>query len=152
MKIVSAYTDFIGLQFNQARMSVKAPNLYAAITNSGSVARLGEVTVLRMDGAGAVAVPSLAFTTAARWANSRPAAGILQKDRMTFLDRFELLLARPASMVQTRGSAKPLYDLLLSMERIGLDIHEWSIPHAVEELIKEAAASQEPTGKDAPKT
>ncbi|MGH8453617.1 MAG: hypothetical protein ACRES4_03300 [Nevskiales bacterium] len=129
-------------------MVAKAANLYAAVTQTGSVARLGEVTVLRMDGAGAIAAPALTFNTVARWAQGKPATGILQKDRMLFLDRFEIFLARPASMVQTRGSAKPLYDLLQAMERIGLDIHEWSIPHSVEELIKETAGAQEPT-KDA---
>jgi hypothetical protein len=129
-------------------MVAKAPNLYAAVTQRGSIARLGEVTVLRMDGAGAVAVPTMAFTAMARWAQGKPPTGILQKDRMLFLDRFELFLARPGSIVQTRGSAKPLYDLLLAMERIGLDIHEWSIPNAVEELIKEAASAQGPVKKD----
>jgi hypothetical protein len=125
-------------------MVTKAPNLYASITQSGSVSRYGDVTVLRMDGAGAIATPSLAFTTVARWANGRPSNGILQKDRMQFLERFEIFLARPSSMVQTRGSAKPLYELLQAMARVGLDIHEWSIPHSVEELIKEASATQEP--------
>ncbi len=133
-------------------MVTKAPNIYAAITQSGSVSRYGDVTVLRMDGAGAIAAPTLVFTTVARWANGRPSSGILQKDRAQFLERFDLFLARPSSMVQTRGSAKPLYDLLQSMERVGLDIHEWSIPHSVEELIKEAGATQEPAkqgqGKD----
>jgi hypothetical protein len=124
-------------------MAAKAANLYAAVTQSGSVVRLGEITILRMDGAGAVAVPTISFTVTARWASGRPASGIPQRDRMQFLDRFELFLARPSSMVQTRGSAKPLYDLLKAMERSGLDIHEWSIPNAVEELIKEAALSQD---------
>lgn len=125
-------------------MVAKAPNLLAAVTQSGSVSRQGDVTILRLDGAGAIAAPTLSFTATARWANGKPATGILQKDRMMFLDRIEVFLARPASMVQTRGSAKPLYDLLQAMERVGLDIHEWSIPHSVEEMIKEAAAAQEP--------
>ena len=120
-------------------MPAKAANLFAAVTQSGSVSRVGDVTILRMDGVGAIAAPTLAFTTVARWANGRPCSGIIQKDRMQFLDRFEMFLARPASMVQTRGSAKPLYDLLMAMERVGIDIYEWSIPHAVEEMIKEAA-------------
>jgi hypothetical protein len=76
-------------------MPAKAANLLAAVTQSGSVVRLGDVTILRMDGA----------------------------------------------MVQTRGSSKPLYDLLQEMERIGLDIHEWNIPHAVEEMLKARTAS-----------
>lgn len=125
-------------------MVAKAPNLYAAVTQSGSVSRQGDVTILRMDGAGAIAAPTLTFTAVARWANGKPATGILQKDRMMFLERFEIFFARPSTIVQTRGSAKPLYDLLQSMEKIGLDIHEWSIPHSVEEIIKEASASQEP--------
>ncbi len=129
-------------------MVAKAANLYAAVTQSGSVVRLGEITILRLDGSGAVAVPSLSFTAAARWANGRPASGISQRDRMQFLDRFEMFLARPSSMVQTRGSAKPLYDLLKAMERCGLDIHEWSIPNAVEELIKAAAAEPKADKKD----
>jgi hypothetical protein len=122
-------------------MPAKAANLLAAVTQSGSVVRLGDVTILRMDGAGAIAAPTLSFTAVARWAQGRPASGILQKDRMQFLERFELFLARPGAMVQTRGSSKPLYDLLQEMERIGLDIHEWNIPHAVEEMLKARTAS-----------
>ena len=129
-------------------MVAKAANLYAAVTQSGSVVRLGEITILRLDGSGAIAAPTMSFTAAARWANGRPASGIPQRDRMQFLDRFDLFLARPSSMVQTRGSAKPLYDLLKAMERCGLDIHEWSIPNAVEELIKAAVETPKP-GKDA---
>ncbi len=122
-------------------MPAKAANLLAAVTQSGSVARLGNVTILRMDGAGAIAAPTQSFTTVARWAQGRPASGVLQKDRMQFLERFDLFLARSGAMVQTQGSSKPLYDLLLEMERIGLDIHEWSIPHAVEEMLKARAAA-----------
>ncbi|HXG29999.1 MAG TPA: hypothetical protein VNJ47_14255, partial [Nevskiales bacterium] len=95
----------------------------------------------------------ISFTAVARWAQGRPASGILQKDRMQFLERFELFLARPGSMVQTRGSSKPLYDLLKEMERIGLDIHEWSIPHAVEEMLKAVAkepAAGTPAKRDEP--
>lgn len=134
-------------------MPAKAANLFAAVTQSGSVARLGDVTLLRMDGAGAIAAPTISFTAVARWAQGRPASGILQKDRMQFLERFELFLARPGSMVQTRGSSKPLYDLLKEMERIGLDIHEWSIPHAVEEMLKAVAkepAAGTPAKRDEP--
>jgi hypothetical protein len=125
----------------------KAANLLAAVTQRGSVARLGEVTILRMDGAGAIAAPTLDFTTVARWAQGKPCTGIVQKDRMQFLERFELFLARPASIVQTRGSNKPLYELLMAMQRIGLDIHEWSIPHAVEDMIKAAAVEEPAAGK-----
>jgi hypothetical protein len=130
-------------------MPAKAANLFAAVTQSGSVVRLGEVTILRMDGAGAIATPTQSFTPVARWAQGRPASGILQKDRMQFLERFELFLARPGAMVQTRGSSKPLYDLLREMERVGLDIHEWSIPHAVEEMLKAAAAAPAAGGEAA---
>lgn len=138
-------------------MPALPPNLLAFVTQRGSVARMGDVTILRMDGAGAIAAPSFDYNTAARWAQGRPCSGIIQKDRMLFLERFELLVARPNSIVQTRGSAKPIYDLLKSMERIGLDIHEWSIPHAVEEMIKEESGTKqalsgqaEDQGKGAP--
>lgn len=130
-------------------MQPKAANLLAAVTQSGSVARMGDVTILRMDGAGAIATPTLDFATVSRWAQGRPCSGIMQKDRMQFLERFELFVARPASIVQTRGSAKPLYDLLKSMERIGLDIHEWSIPHAVEDMIKKDTVEMPGAGKSA---
>lgn len=130
-------------------MPALPPNLFAFVTQRGSVARMGEVTILRMDGAGAIAAPSLDFNTAARWAQGRPCTGIIQKDRMQFLERFEIFFAKTNSIVQTRGSTKPLYDLLMGMERIGLDIHEWGIPHSVEEMIKEAAESKAPPTKQA---
>lgn len=127
----------------------KAKSIFDAVTQRGSVSRQGDVTILRMDGAGAIAAPTLLFQSVARWAMSRQPSGILQKDRSAFLERFEIMFAKPGSMVQTRGSAKPLYDFLMSMERIGIDIHEWDIPHGVLELIQEAAAEPEPEEKPA---
>lgn len=121
----------------------KAANLYAAVTQRGSVQRLGEITVLRMDGSGAVAAPTMGFAAVSRWAQSKQASGIQQKDTMMLLDRFETFLARTGSIVQSRGSPKPLYDLLKAMERIGMDIHDYHIPHSVEELMKEAEAEPE---------
>jgi len=128
----------------------KAANMYAAVTQRGSVQRLGEVTVLRMDGAGAVAAPTQSFAAVSRWAQSKPSSGILQKDRMAMLDRFEIFVARTGSIVQSRGSPKPLYDLLQSMERIGLDIHDYDIPHSVEELMREEEPEKKPKAESAP--
>lgn len=125
----------------------KAPNLYAAVTQRGSIQRLGEITVLRMDGSGAVAAPTMSFAAVARWAQSKQASGIVQKDTMMLLDRFDTFLARTGSIVQSRGSPKPLYDLLQAMERIGMDIHDYNIPHSVEELMRET--EDEPKKKKA---
>src|SRR5687767_14228551 len=118
----------------------KPTNLYEAVRQRGSIVRNGDVTVLRMDGAGAIATATMTFSAISRWAQSKTATGIVSKDRMQFLERFEMFFARPGSVVQTRGPAKPLYELLKSMERVGMDIHDWEIPHSVEEFIKEAAA------------
>ena len=92
-----------------------------------------------MDGAGAIATTPQDFTAVSRWAQNKP-SGHPTRDRTQFLEKFELFLARHGTVVQTRGTMIALFALLVAMDKAGLDIHQWSYPHAVGEMYKQEKA------------
>lgn len=125
----------------------KPITLYDFLLQRGSVSRMGGVTVMRMDGSGAIATTTLAFTMAMRWAQARQASGNLHKDRSQFLERIDVLISKPGSITPSRGSAKPMIQLLRDMESAGLDPIDWNVPTAVKEAMEEEAKTHGSVGK-----
>jgi hypothetical protein len=123
-----------------------AANLYESLLQRGSASRLGDVTVLRMDGGGAIATPTLSFQMAMRWAQARRPSNSPQKDRDAFLEKVDLFISRTGSSVPTKGSVKPLVQLARSMEGAGLELTDWNIPSALKEALDEQGRKSLVTG------
>lgn len=111
-------------------------SLFEAATNKGRLMRQGEIVQLVMDGAGAFVCSAADFMTAQKWAQSKTASTNLVTDRGRFIEKIEILIARPNSFVATRGSQEPLTRLAKAMKMSGYDMGEWMLPPEVKEALK----------------
>lgn len=124
-------------------------NLYDSGLRRAQVHRVGDITEIVFDGAGAVATSTLDFKTVQRWAMSRMPSGNAMRDRGAVLGRLETcVVRRGTSIATTQGSNKPLLQLVKAMKQAGFNLSEWSLPPAVQaELsgaIEPAASDSEP--------
>lgn len=60
----------------------------------------------------------------------------LPRDRTSFVDRFETVIARIGSGVRTKGSRGVLQRIVKSMKANALLLEEWSIPHDINESLE----------------
>ena len=111
-------------------------SLFEAATGKGRIVRMGEVVQLVMDGAGAFVCNAQEFTIAQKWAQSKTGSGNAVTDRGRFIEKIEVLIARPASFVSTRGSTKPLETLAKNMKQAGFDLGEWMLPPEITQSLK----------------
>lgn len=111
-------------------------SLYDAATSRGRLIRQGEIVQLVMDGAGAFVCSAQDFMTAQKWAQAKTASTNLITDRGRFIEKIEILIARPNSFVATRGSQEPLTRLAKAMKMSGYDMGEWMLPPEVKEALK----------------
>jgi hypothetical protein len=111
--------------------------LYDSLFKAGAVSRMGEITVMRFDGFGAVVAPTQTFMQAATWSKSRNAGPNKERNRNMVLDRMDTFITRVGTPLLTRGSNKPLTDLAKAMASGGLDMMEWNVPLAVKQAIEE---------------
>ena len=120
-------------------------NLYDSGLRRAQVHRVGDITEIVFDGAGAVAATTLDFKTVQRWAVSRLPSGNAIRDRGTVLARLETcVVRRGTSIASTQGSNKPLLALVKAMKKAGINLSEWSIPPAVlTELESKSSADDE---------
>lgn len=125
-------------------MAVK--NLYESGLRRAQVHRVGDITEIVFDGAGAVATSTLDFKTVQRWAMSRLPSGNAIRDRGAVLGRLETcVVRRGTSIASTQGSAKPLLTLVKAMKKAGLNLSEWSVPPAVQDELSGKPADEEAT-------
>jgi len=108
-------------------------SLYEMATGKGRVIRQGEIVQVVMDGAGAFVCGAQDFMVAQKWAMSRTGSSNTVTDRGRFIEKIEVLIARPNSFVTTRGSSVPLERLAKTMKQAGYDLKEWGVPM---EIIK----------------
>ena len=120
--------------------------LYESGLRNAQIHRVGDITEIIFDGAGAVATSTLDFKTVQRWAMSRLPSGNAVRDRGAVLARLETcVVRRGTSIATTQGSNKPLLTLVKAMKKAGINLSEWSIPPAVQaELAGKPAADDEP--------
>lgn len=111
-------------------------SLYESALRRAQIHRVGDITEIVFDGAGAVATASLDYKTAERWAMARMPSGNMIRDRESFLERLEtLIVRRGTSVTSTYGSAKPLLTLAKSMKKAGLNLSEWALPPEVKDAL-----------------
>lgn len=103
-------------------------SLYEMATGKGRVIRQGEIVQVVMDGAGAFVCGAQDFMVAQKWAMSRTGSSNAVTDRGRFIEKIEVLIARPSSFVSTRGSSVPVERLAKAMKQAGYDLKEWGVP------------------------
>ena len=103
-------------------------SLYEMATGKGRVIRQGEIVQVVMDGAGAFVCGAQDFMIAQKWAMSRTGSSNVVTDRGRFIEKIEVLVARPNSFVSTRGSSVPVERLAKAMKQAGYDLKEWGVP------------------------
>ncbi|HUS24770.1 MAG TPA: hypothetical protein VM369_07465 [Candidatus Binatia bacterium] len=107
------------------------------------VTRSGGITQLVVDGQGAALVPTADFSPVQKWAHSRTAAPNALQSMQRVIDKLEVVIVRPGTtFAATRGSAKPLGDLLKMMKSSGFDINEWAIPNEVKNPPPELGSAE----------
>lgn len=134
-------------------------SLFDAACAKGRVIRQGEIVQFVMDGSGALVCPSQDFMVAQKWAQSRTGSTNTVTDRGRFLEKLEVLIARPGSFVISRGSTRALTMLAKQMVGAGYDLTEWGLPHEVKLAlappappapVKKAEPAPEPAPESAP--
>ena len=111
-------------------------SLYDGATAKGRVIRQGEIIQMVMDGSGAFVCSAQDFMVAQKWAQAKTASTNLLTDRGRFIEKIEVLIARPNSVISTRGSSRPLTMMAKQMRQAGYDLSEWVLPHDVKEALK----------------
>ncbi|MBR9813702.1 hypothetical protein GYB61_07575, partial [bacterium] len=107
--------------------------LYESGLRNAQIHRVGDITEIIFDGAGAVATSTLDFKTVQRWAMSRLPSGNAVRDRGAVLARRDTsLVRRCTSIATTQGINKPLLTLVKSMKTAGIHLSAWSIQPAVQ--------------------
>lgn len=100
------------------------------------------------------AVTAQELQTAEAWARSRASLGNAQRDRSSFIDRFETILARCGSGFASKGSRAVLAHIVKGMQQNGIEIKEWSVPHNTFESVEvqkpKSAAPIPPISIDTP--
>ena len=110
--------------------------LYESALRRAQIHRVGDITEIVFDGAGAVATATLDYKTAERWAMARMPSGNMIRDRGSFLERLETcIVRRGTSVTSTHGSSKPLVDLAKTMKKAGLNLSEWALPPEVKDAL-----------------
>ncbi|MEK6806497.1 MAG: hypothetical protein AABY95_07595 [Pseudomonadota bacterium] len=119
--------------------------LFESATGSLRISKHGRLMQIVADGNGACVVMDTEYNVAAKWASSRASAGSPGNDRSKFLDQIATLIARPGSFVSTRGSDKPLEDIVRLMLNSGFDINDWGMPPSVKALFSKGPATKPKT-------
>lgn len=99
----------------------------ALFANGGRTTRYGEFTVVFMQGCSFITTP-MEFTQVGNWARGRVSSGNPNRDRTTFVERFETILGRLGSGVASKGSKASLLRIVKSMKANAVFLEEWNVP------------------------
>ena len=106
----------------------RSESLFEAALKRIRVIRQGDIVQLVIDGGGAMVTTTQEFMQAQKWASSKTATGNIVTDRGRLLEQIGPLVARPGSMLGTRGNAKQVEALAKLMKQGGYDLGEWMLP------------------------
>jgi hypothetical protein len=109
--------------------------LTSAMSAGGRCARYGDFVVVYLQ--------SLSFATTAqdfqmvqRWARGRRSCGNVHRDRSSFVDHFEFVIARTGSGIASKGSKAVLQRIVNGMNQNGMQISEWQVPQSLFESVE----------------
>ena len=107
----------------------------SVFAHGGRTSRYGDFTIIHMHNCSFVTTP-MECMQMSNWARSRPSSGNPQRDRMSFVERFETVLARVGSGVATRGSRGILARMVKSMKASSLVLEDWQVPRDLNEGVE----------------
>jgi hypothetical protein len=111
---------------------MSATVLTSVLAQGGRTSRYGDFTVVHMLGCSFITTP-MEFMQMQNWARGRASTGNPSRDRTTFVERFETVLARVGGGVATRGNRSVLSRIVKAMKASSMFLEEWSIPRDLEQ-------------------
>jgi hypothetical protein len=102
--------------------------LTSVFAHGGRATRYGEYTVIHMHNCSFITTPMESMQMQ-NWARGKVSSGNPGRDRTTFVERFETVLARVGSGLTTRGNRSILGRIVKAMTANATMIQEWSVPH-----------------------
>jgi hypothetical protein len=127
----------------------KTKTVFESAMSKARIARQGDITMVIIDGGGAMVVPTMEYNQAYRWAMSKPATGNPLTDRGRFFDKITTVVSRPGSFIGTRGHDKAIATLAKAMKAAGFDLNDWSLaPEIKDERVAAAKAALEEKRKE----
>lgn len=107
----------------------------SVFAHGGRTSRYGDFTIIHMHNCSFVTTP-MECLQMSNWARGRPSSGNAQRDRMSFVEKFETVLARVGSGVATRGSRSILARMVKSMKASSLMLADWQVPRDLNEGVE----------------
>ena len=114
---------------------MSATVLTSVLAHGGRTSRYGEFTVVHMQGCSFITTP-MEYMQMQNWARGRTSTGNPSRDRTTFVDRFETVLARVGGGVATRGNRSVLARIVKAMKASSMFLEEWSVPRDLEQSME----------------
>lgn len=109
--------------------------LTSVLAHGGRTARYGDFTVVHMHGCSFITTP-MEFMQMQNWARARTSCGNPLRDRNSFVDKFETVLARVGGGVATRGNRSVLARIVKAMKASSMFLEEWSVPRDLNESME----------------
>ena len=109
--------------------------LTSVFAAGGATSRYGDFIIVKMASCWFITTP-MEFQQMSNWARGRMSSGTPQRDRMTFVERFETVLARSGSAVATRGNRSMLSRIVKSMKTNSVFLEGWNIPHDLDASVE----------------
>ena len=116
--------------------------IYSIAFNGGGSSRYADFVVVRLTNCTFITTP-MELQQVSNWARGKMSSGTANRDRTTFLERFETVIGRTSSSITTRGNRGLLQRMVKGMKASSILMAEWSIPHDLD-------ASMEMKKKPAP--
>lgn len=107
---------------------MSATVLTSVLQHGGRTSRYGEFTIVHMHGCSFITTP-MEYMQMQNWARGRMSTGNPVRDRTSFVDCFETLLARVGSGLATKGNRMILSRIVKAMKSNSVFMEEWSVPH-----------------------
>lgn len=104
--------------------------IFSVVENGGRFSRYGDFVMVVLPACAFVAT-ALDFQQVRQWAASKQSSGTPHRDRMSFIERFEHLVARTGSGISTKGNSAVLVGLAKSMTANGMQLADWDIPQRI---------------------
>jgi len=111
---------------------MSATVLTSVLAHGGRTSRYGEFTVVHMHGCSFITTP-MEYMQMQNWARGRTSTGNPARDRTTFVERFETVLARVGGGVSTRGNRSVLSRIVKAMKANSMFLEEWSVPRDLDQ-------------------
>lgn len=127
----------------------KEKSLFESALGKLRISRLGPLTMLVVDGQGLGLCLTADFSPIEKWAKSKTAGPNATIDMGKVLDKVDVMVCRAGTTFgSTRGSLKPLEQIVKGIRAAGMDPKEFSLPPELKDVkpvdpVAEAKAAKE---------